>query len=315
MLKAALILIVGLAALWGITLWKAARNEARAEARFPPEGQILVVGEHPVHYVQTGTGPDVVLIHGASGNTRDMTFALSGALAARGYRVTVFDRPGLGYTPAMSPTGDTLADQASLLAQAAATLDLRTPIVVGQSYGGAVALAWGLDHPAGGLVLLAAVSQPWRSGLSLLYKVTSHPVWGPLVIPVLTAWVPNAYLETAIEAAFVPQSAPKGYAEHIGASLTLRRASMRANGIQRAQLLEMVRAQQPRYGALSLPIEILHGDADDTVPHSVHAEPLAKQIPHARLTLLPGIGHMPHHVAQPAVLEAVDRAADAAGLR
>ena len=54
---------------------------------------------------------------------------------------------------------------------------------------------------------------------------------------------------------------------------------------------------------------------DTIVPHKVHGEPLSKLIPGAHLTLLPGVGHMPQHVAAPAVLAAIDRAAARAGLR
>ena len=83
-LKLLAVLGLGLAAFWGATLWKAARNEALAEQRFPPEGRIIEVAfngaETPVHYVQAGAGPDLVLIHGASGSTRDFTFGLVAAL-------------------------------------------------------------------------------------------------------------------------------------------------------------------------------------------------------------------------------------------
>ena len=46
-----------------------------------------------------------------------------------------------------------------------------------------------------------------------------------------------------------------------------------------------------------MPVEILHGTADAVVPHAVHALPLARQIPGARLTTLEGMGHMPQHGA------------------
>jgi pimeloyl-ACP methyl ester carboxylesterase len=70
----------------------------------------------------------------------------------------------------------------------------------------------------------------------------------------------------------------------------------------------------PRYGEIGVPVEILHGDADDTVPLHVHSEPLSRQIPGATLTVLERIGHMPHHVAPDAVDAAIDRAARRAGL-
>jgi pimeloyl-ACP methyl ester carboxylesterase len=71
----------------------------------------------------------------------------------------------------------------------------------------------------------------------------------------------------------------------------------------------------PRYGSLTLPVEIVHGDADTVVPLAIHSALLVDQIPGAVLTVLPGVGHMPHHSAPQAVLDAIDRAAVRAGLR
>jgi pimeloyl-ACP methyl ester carboxylesterase len=64
-----------------------------------------------------------------------------------------------------------------------------------------------------------------------------------------------------------------------------------------------------------MPVEIVHGTADDVVPIHIHSEPLANQIPGAVLTRLDGIGHMPHHSAPEAVKAAIHRAAARAGLR
>ncbi|WP_419739722.1 hypothetical protein [Ruegeria sp.] len=89
-----ILLTLGLIGFAAFTLWRAAQSEARAAQAFPPEGQILDVDGIAVHAVVMGDGPDVVLIHGSSGNTRDMTFALAPILA-KNYRVIVFDRPGL----------------------------------------------------------------------------------------------------------------------------------------------------------------------------------------------------------------------------
>ena len=69
------------------------------------------------------------------------------------------------------------------------------------------------------------------------------------------------------------------------------------------------------YPTLTLPVEILHGTDDTTVPLNIHSEPLARQIPGAILTRLQGVGHMPHHADPDAVLAAIDRAAVRAGLR
>lgn len=296
--------------------WRARIAEAQAVQTFPPEGQFLDVDGVRVHALVKGSGPDLVLIHGASGNMRDFTFHMVDRLADR-YRVIVFDRPGLGYTGRLGGEGSAIARQATLLQAAASKLGAEQPIVVGQSYGGAVALAWATGHPdtLSALVTLAAASHPWPTGLPLFYKVTSNLLGQALVVPLLTAFVPESYVQSAITGVFAPEDAPQGYAQHIGAPLTLRRESLRANANQRASLKEELRAQMSRYPQIAVPTEILHGDADTTVDLKIHSVPLAEAIPGANLTVLTGAGHMPQHTREDDVVAAIDRAAMRAGLR
>ena len=70
-----------------------------------------------------------------------------------------------------------------------------------------------------------------------------------------------------------------------------------------------------RYPELTLPIEIVHGEEDTTVPIHVHAEEVAKIVPQVNTVRLAGVGHMPHHAAPQVVIDAIDRAAERAGLR
>lgn len=319
-MKILLALVALAAGILGLILWKARANEAQAEAAFPPEGQFVMIDGHRVHAVVMGpkdaTAPDLVLLHGASGNTRDMTHRLAPRLA-RHYRVIILDRPGLGYTQSINRSGATIIQQAELLQKAAARLGAERPIVLGHSYGGAVALAWAVTRPEhiAALVTVAGAAKPWTTGLSLYYRVLSHPYLGPLVIPILTAFIDEARVTRAVSEIFAPQDPPDGYLDHIGAALTLRRTSLRANALQRANLLEEIEALHSRYGEIAVPVEIVHGDADTTVGLAIHAVPLARQIPGANLVILPGVGHMPHHVAGPEVVAAIHRVAARAGLR
>lgn len=318
-------LLLGALGLAGCGALVAARTDAletRAEATHPPGGQIIDVDGVPVHAVVSGTGPDVVLIHGASGNTRDWTFSFVERLA-QDFRVIVFDRPGLGYTGrtnlaytrAFSDEAETLDEQAALLAQAARQLGAEAPLVVGQSYGGAVALAWALEHPAAGVVVVAGVSNPWPGELDRLYRVNGSPLGGSTAVPLISALLPRAHVAGVLDEIFAPNPVPEGYAEFIGAGLSLRVDSLRANARQVRSLRPQIVAMAPRYGEISLPVEIVHGEADTIVPLSVHSERLVTQIPGARLTRLPGVGHMPHHAAPEAVEAAIRRASARAGLR
>ena len=313
--RIALACLLALALLWVVAQLLALAHEARAEAAFPPEGRILDVNGHRVHALSMGSGPDIVLIHGASGNLRDMTYSLAPRLAKR-YRVTVFDRPGLGHSDRINRSGASIRQQAEILSDAARQMGIKKPIVLGHSYGGAVALAWAVHRPGhiAALVPLASPAKPWESDLSLYYRVLSHPVLGPLVIPFLTAFVHDDRVERAVESIFQPDPVPPDYIAHIGAPLTLRRDSLRANALQRAQLLDQITALQPALDTLDLPIELVHGSADTTVGLHIHAEPLARQLDAANLARLPGTGHMPHHANEDSVVAAIDRAARRAGL-
>jgi pimeloyl-ACP methyl ester carboxylesterase len=89
----------------------------------------------------------------------------------------------------------------------------------------------------------------------------------------------------------------------------LRRANFRANAEQVAVLGAALRRLAPSYQSLALPVEILHGTADGVVPQAGLLAALVAQIPGARLTLLPGVGHMPHYGDPEPILAAVSRVA------
>ena len=314
-------LIIAALAIGGATIAvdrRAGAREAQAAAAYPPEGRLLSVNGRQVHAVTRGTGPDLVLIHGASGNLRDFTLAFMDRLTDR-YRVTAFDRPGLGHTDRVSDAfahpfarfGESPADQAALLADAADQLGLQTPILLGHSYGASVAMAWALDRPdtVAGVVNVSGATMPWPGGLGLLYKVNGSGFGGALVPPMLAALTPEPYVDRVIEQIFTPDPIPANYAEAVGAALTIRRETLRANARQVNSLYPHVVAMSARYPALDLPVEIVHGDADTIVPLAIHSEPLSRLLPDAQLTVLPGIGHMPHHAAPEAVIAAIDRLA------
>lgn len=300
----------------------------QAEEIYPPLGQFVSVNGGQVHYVQEGSGPHLILLHGAGGNLRDFTFDLMGRLTDR-YTVTAFDRPGLGYTDRVpeletgltATDGDSPQAQAAMLREAAAKIGVTNPIVAGHSFGGIVSYAWavaGLDEDspvnATAIVSLAGVTMPWPGGLGRYYTVNGSAFGGVVTIPAISAFVPKSIVNKSIEATFAPQNAPTGYADYIGAGLTLRPSSMRANARQVNTSRPHVVSLSARYPELILPIEIVHGEEDTTVPIQIHAEEIEKIVPQVATARLPGIGHMPHHAQPDAVVAAINRAARRAGI-
>lgn len=295
---------------------QASRREAEALSDFPPEGEILSVDGLNVHVVVKGnSGPDLVLIHGLSGNSRDFTHALANRLSLK-YRVLIFDRPGMGHSDPL-PLDNSIVEQARHLKKAAGMLGAHLPIVLGQSYGGAVALAWAVRFPNRlcGLVLLGTPSQPHKTPMAWHYRLNANILLSQLSAPLITAFVPDSTIKSELADVFRPQKPPLGYGAHIGAALTLRRGALRINALHRKRLSAELEALEPLYRSITLPTEIIHGEADRIVSLQIHSIPLAKKIDGANLVVLPGIGHMPHHVARDEVISAIDRVAARAGLR
>jgi pimeloyl-ACP methyl ester carboxylesterase len=290
----------------GATLWRASVREKKSLAAYPPSGDFLTVDGQRLHYEMRGQGPDLVMIHGASGSLRDLTFSLRDRLTDR-FRVTVFDRPGLGHSDPMPDAS--LRAQALLLKSASAQLGVKDPVLLGQSYGGSVALAWALEGGPRALVLVGSPSLPWPGKLDPWYRLTATRLGRALAIPLAAALVPQSYVATTTANVFAPDPVPPGYEEHLGAALALRRASLTANAAQVNALRAELVAMEPQYPRLTLPVELIHGDKDSIVPLAVHSGPLSQLLPNARLTVIEGGGHMPHHAHEQAVIDAVHRAA------
>ena len=316
--------LTGLAAA-GLTLMRARQRESKRETRFPPLGRIVRVEGRRLHLWQQGVGPDLVMIHGSSANLREFTMGLAPALTAH-FRVTLMDRPGLGWSDS---AGDDPDAQARLMRLAAEAAGVTRPLILGHSYGGAVALAWALQAPVAGMLLLSGVAMPWPGGLGPWYAITSTALGRAMAVPLVTAFAPRRRIEASIAEVFGPQHeagqygfAADGrplrieeYARAAGVPLILRRKALSATARQVNTVLRVVQKMAPRYPTITAPVAIVHGDSDTIVPHDIHALPLANLLPDASLTLMPGVGHMPHQTHPAAVTEALFRLAARAGLR
>ncbi|TPE53729.1 alpha/beta fold hydrolase [Amaricoccus solimangrovi] len=273
------------------------------------EGAVILDGT-PIRYVRSGSGPAVALIHGASANLGDMSFGLLPRLAAR-YTVVAFDRPGHGGSGWPARGGEQLEHQARMLRAALSELGVERAILVGHSYGGAVALAWTLEFPesVAGLLLLGAPSQGWEGGMGLANDLLAHPVTAPWFSWTLPGLMNRMTVSRLVDVLFAPQRPPRGLIAHVGPGRIFTPETLRANAVQLQTLRRQLLAMVPRYPGIRVPVEILHGTEDGVVSYGFHAPPLAAMIPRARLTPLPGVGHMVHHAAPEEVERALARLA------
>jgi pimeloyl-ACP methyl ester carboxylesterase len=284
-----------------------------AEIAYPAFGQFLTVEGLRIHYIDVGQGPVVVLVHGANGNIRDWTFSMVDRLKDR-YRVIAIDRPGHGYSQRPNSDGANPATQARLIAGVLDQLGINRYVLAGHSWGGAVVTAWGLQRPeqVAGMMVLAGATYSWNGGPGLLYTLGASPLGG-VVNAVARSYVSGDRAASMVSEVFKPNAMPAGYADYIGVELALRPDTFIWNAEDIKRLSDFLAVQSQRYVELTMPMEVIHGDADKTVLFDIHSVPLAATAPNARLTKLAGVGHMPHHVAQGTVIDALDRLVSQAG--
>src|SRR5437899_1969096 len=126
---------IGAAALLGaaICVFITVRAKSEAEMRYPPRGQLAAFDGGRLHYLRSGSGSPVVLIHGNPGSVDDWDKVLPEL--ARDHLVFAFDRPGHGHSDRGRASGSP-KDQAAIFHEVLGALSVRRPILVGHSWGG-----------------------------------------------------------------------------------------------------------------------------------------------------------------------------------
>lgn len=173
----------------------------RAEAKYPPT-QFVVVENVRLHYLKAGTGQPVVIIPGGSGKVQDFSLSPFFELVTDQYEVIIFDRPGLGYSEKPSNVEATPNVQARLLHSAIEELGYEKPIIVGQSWGGVIALAYAQAYSKdiSGIALLGASPYPRERKSDIFDVIARTPVLGDLIVhtlyvPIGRHWIAPVVLE------------------------------------------------------------------------------------------------------------------------
>jgi pimeloyl-ACP methyl ester carboxylesterase len=310
-----LVIALLIAGLFAYSAWVAWRTAAL----FPPSGEFVDLdGEFEglrLHYVSRGEVREgiapVVLIHGASGNLRDMQESLVPELAKH-TRAVAFDRPGHGWSGrGRHPDIANPAVQARAIRAAAAKLGIERPVVLGHSWGASVAAAWALDaaETMTGLLPLSGALYPWPGGIAWYHGVVRTPVFGAVFLRTLT--VPGGVLlsKAGVAGNFHPNEAPEAYATRIGLPLLFRPSHFRANSEDTAKLKGHLARQSMQYGGIAVPVIVVTGNADYTVSPKLHSYAFHNAVKGSELIKLKGTGHMPHHARGEIVVDAVLRLA------
>jgi pimeloyl-ACP methyl ester carboxylesterase len=133
-----------------------------------------------IRYKEAGQGEPLVSLHGAGG----MKLYRSHALLAEQYRVIVFEVPGFGHSPA-NERSQSMPELARTMAQAVENLGLERCNLMGNSFGGKLALWMAVQQPERmqALILVAPAAIRPEGGLppaalspeELMARLYAHP--------------------------------------------------------------------------------------------------------------------------------------------
>jgi pimeloyl-ACP methyl ester carboxylesterase len=278
---------------------------------YPAQGRMIEVAGATLHVVEIGPreapGPPIVMLHGASSNLETMRRPLGDRLAER-HRVILIDRPGHGWSSRARHDDSTPAIQGRMIDEALEKLGVTRAVFVVHSWAGALGTRLALDYPGrvAGLVMLAPVAYPWRGGVGWYNKLVATPVMGPLLAYTIT--LPLGFFLTAPGArgVFLPQMMPDGFVGDTAAPLLLRPREFLANARDLVTLKAAVIEQAPRYGKIEAPVVLISGDVDTIVSTDIHSRAFAKAVPHAKLIVLPNVGHMVQNAAPELVVVEIE---------
>jgi 3-oxoadipate enol-lactonase len=241
-----------------------------------------------VAFVDAGTGPPVVFLHGLGGTSTSWAADVD-ALSSR-FRCIAWDAPGYGDSPpAAAPL--TFAALAGEVVAMLDALGLARASLVGLSLGGMVAQHAALLHPERVDRLVLMATSP-RFG----FDGTRPDEWrAARLAPLDAGEEPADFAAAVLRGVAGPRISDAALAAQIAAMARIPAAGLRA-------MIECLVTHDTldRLPEVHAPTLVLVGADDDETPPS-YAREIAERVPGARLEVVPGAGHLLNAEAPDAV--------------
>ena len=231
-----------------------------------------------IAYTHAGSGPPLVMLHGAPADSRTWQWMLPDL--ARDHTVVAWDAPGFGQSSDIDDSWRA-AQFADALAAFITALGLERPHLVGHSFGTMVTLSLFQRHPAvpASLVLIGG-----------------YAGWAGSLPPEEVARRLEMFLGMAdLGDAFDPKSYPGLFTDLIPADrdqvlATMMRENIRRATVRAAGYIGAETDLRPVLPTVDVPTLVLHGEADARSPLT-NAEMLRAAISTSQLAVLPKLGH------------------------
>jgi len=250
----------------------------------------LFLANGTVNAAQSGEGPALFLFHSLLSDRA--SFDAIAPRLSQSFRVIVPELPGFGGSQAVSGG---LADVADRMAEAVKDgAGGGEAIVLGNGYGGFVALQMAIRHPgiAGRLILADCGAAFPEQGRQAFRNMAAASKARGL----------SAITDVAMRRLF----APEFQAQHPDLMRDRREAFLRSD----SEVIEAACAAlaeldlRPELGKVKIPVLVLVGEHDEATPPPMSRE-LAAGLPDARLRIIPGCAHVPQLQSPGVFLDAI----------
>lgn len=231
-----------------------------------------------IAYTESGSGHVALLVHGFSGDANNWLF--NQEPLSRFCRVVALDLPGHGASSKAVADGS-VGELARVVVSFMDKLQIDKAHLVGHSLGGAIAADIALASPS----RVASLSLISPAGMG-------DEISGSILQDILDAERPKA-VQKALEPLFAnPDLITRQMVDNVLKAKRLDGAAEALAAIATANFAggHQVRVFADRLRTLAVPVQIIWG-ADDRVIDASQAQRLE---PPARVTILPGVGHMAH---------------------
>lgn len=259
-----------------------------------PAERLIDAGGIRTYYVQSGSaGPEILLLHGFGSST--YTWRKNLEPLGKFARVTAIDIKGFGLTEKPKDGQYHEAAYARHVLAVMDKLNLRNPVIIGNSMGGAVAMRVALECPerCSGLILVDAARPYTNLDFAAAGVDTTKFRGRPSVLA-------TALVRTMISRERIRQMLVSVYEGHEPVTDQMIDAYYVPTTIEGAPeaLLSMVnpppdKAKPKPIANLKMPVTILWGKADPVIPVRA-GEALARDIPGSELVIWQEAGHLPH---------------------
>lgn len=260
------------------------------------------------HAQIAGDGPDLLLLHGAGGSTHGWADLLP--RLAQSFRVVAPDLPGHAFSSALPPERTGPADLTTAVTHFLDAVATKPTGIVAHSAGAAVAILLGTQgavQPERCVFLAPSLSRPPRTG---------PPFVQELIAPLLRA-DSAAGLAAVFGRSFVTNALLKSTGSRVPARSAALYRTLAGNPAHIGAVLRLLVQWDPEEIEARLPdfmpaTLVMAGERDGWIPLK-QVRSVTARLPHARLRVLDGLGHLAHEEAPERVLEQLLPWLDGAG--